>query len=388
MSSSPLRSDDVVVIPELHSDSIRSVSRTAKSLMGRKSFRLIHPPPRMVCAGNRATNLSHRPLEGRNLLRLGAAGLIPEILQERGIRADAAFGRTEIQRQRFADPERVVPLNWLARVFKSAAAATAQTEFGLMVGLRAGSRMVGQNRDRTPDDAQVGSALMRVISRPASFPNSLLALSVSGNKCTIECASLPGNLVARDQLADCAMGFAAGVLRVLCGPRWRPAVFRFAYRQPPGPLRHTALLQAPVSFDADVTALEFESAWLDRDAATSRGNLAGDHHERPPRRDLVGQIRAILSSWNAIERPSAPAVAAEMGLKPRTLNRLLSKEGTSFIRLLKDARYKNAQRMLRDPSTPVLSVAWSLGYADASAFSRAFRQWSGMTPTEWRQATE
>ncbi len=102
----------------------------------------------------------------------------------------------------------------------------------------------------------------------------------------------------------------------------------------------------------------------------------------------MGQIRAILASWKAIERPSAPAVASELGLKPRTLNRLLSKEGTSFIRLLKDARYESAQQLLRDPSAPILSVAWSLGYADASAFSRAFRGWSGMTPTEWRQAAE
>jgi AraC-like DNA-binding protein len=375
------------VIPELHSDNVRSVSRTAKSLTGRAAG-VSTLRPRMVCAENRAINVSHRPLEGRNLLRLGAAGLIPEMLEERGIRADPAFGRTEIQRQRFADPERVVPLGWLARMFKSAAAATAETEFGLMVGLRAGSRIVGQNRDRTLDDARVGVALTRVISRPASFPHSLLAMSVSGNKCNIQCAGLPSSLVARDQLADCAMGFAAGVLQVVCGPRWRALGFRFAYCRPADPLRHTELLEAPVSFDADVTALEFESAWLDRDAATSRGNLTGDHHERRSRRDLVGQIRAILASWNAIERPSAPAVASELGLKPRTLNRLLSKEGTSFIWLLKDARHETAQQLLRDPSAPILSVAWSLGYADASAFSRAFRRWSGMTPTEWRQAAD
>jgi AraC-like DNA-binding protein len=162
--------------------------------------------------------------------------------------------------------------------------------------------------------------------------------------------------------------------------------FRFAYRQPPDPLRYTALLQAPVLFDAGISALEFESAWLGRAYATSHRHPAGDHHERHRHRDLVGQIRAILAAWNAIERPSAPAVASRMGLKPRTLNRLLSKEGTSFIRLLKDARYKNAEHMLRDPSAPILSIAWSLGYADASAFSRAFRRWSGMTPTEWRQA--
>ncbi len=249
----------------------------------------------MVRAENRANKVSNRPLESRNLLRLGAAGLIPRMLQERGIRADAAFGRTENQRQWFADPERVVPLALLGLVFESVVAATALTEFGLMVGLRAGSQVLGRNG--TPEDAEPGAALMRIISRGASFPNSLLSVSISGEKCTIECVNLPGSLVARDQLADCAVGFAAGVLRVLCGRQWRPAVFRFAHRQPPDPLRYTALLQAPVLFEAGISALEFESAWLGRDDAISPRPPDGDHHERHRRRDLVGQINAILAAW-------------------------------------------------------------------------------------------
>jgi AraC-like DNA-binding protein len=44
--------------------------------------------------------------------------------------------------------------------------------------------------------------------------------------------------------------------------------------------------------------------------------------------------------------------------------------------------------LLRDSAASILSIAWSLGYADASAFSRAFRRWSGTTPNEWRKATE
>jgi hypothetical protein len=78
-----------------------------------------------------------------------------------------------------------------------------------LVGLRAGSRLLGGSRGQTPNDTQVSAALMRIISRPTSFPNSLLTLSVSGNTCTIECVGLPSNLIAHDQLADCAMGFAA-----------------------------------------------------------------------------------------------------------------------------------------------------------------------------------
>jgi AraC-like DNA-binding protein len=74
-------------------------------------------------------------------------------------------------------------------------------------------------------------------------------------------------------------------------------------------------------------------------------------------------------------------------LQSRTLNRLLRKSGTNFNRLREAALYETAQRMLGDATASVLSIAWSLGYADASAFSRAFRRWSGMTPTEWRQTS-
>jgi AraC-like DNA-binding protein len=307
------------------------------------------------------------------------------MLQERGLRAEAVFGRTEDQRQRFADPERVVPLAWLGVAFKSAAESTAVAEFGLMVGLRAGS---GLTADSRAHGAQPGLALTNVISRPSTFPDSLLSMRISEDKCSIECKDLPGSLVARDQLTDCAIGFAAGALRALCGPRWRPTICRFAYRQPAASSRHAELLQAPISFDAPATTLEFDLAWLGGDASAVYQQSAPTQSKPRSRRDLAGQIRVLLASWNTIERPSAPSVALELGLKQRTLNRLLSKEGTSFIRLLEDARFEQAQQLLKDSSVPMLSIAWSLGYADASAFSRAFRRWSGKTPTEWRQAEE
>lgn len=338
--------------------------------------------------GNRATNVSNRPLlERRNLLRIGAAALIPEILEEQGIDTEVVFGRAGINRQPLADPELVVPIAWLARVFASAVAATHQSEFGLLVGLRAGSQLIGREQGQTPSDSLVSVSLMRIISRPASFPNSLLALSMFGNICTIKCAPLHSKLTGRDQIIDCAMGFAAGALRALCGPRWRPLGFRFAHH-PADPLRHTALLQAPIVFDSDVTSMEFESTWLDRSDANPPAAISGRNDQRQIHRDLVGEVQAILASGNIIGTPSALAVASKLGLKPRTLHRLLGKQGTSFTRLLEDKRYDSAQRLLRDSAASILSIAWSLGYADASAFSRAFRRWSGTTPNEWRKATE
>jgi AraC-like DNA-binding protein len=172
----------------------------------------------------------------------------------------------------------------------------------------------------------------------------------------------------------------------LCGPRFQPLQFRFVHATPPDPLRRTALLQAPVSYNADVTAMEFEISWLGPEYAASRGLTSRPVNERKTHRDLVAELRAILTSWDGIDTPSAPVAAAELGLTPRALNRLLAKEGTSFHRMLEDSLYESARRRLRDVAAPIVSIAWALGYADASAFSRAFRRWAGVTPTEWRES--
>jgi AraC-like DNA-binding protein len=321
----------------------------------------------------------------RNLLRLGAAAFVPLMLEEQGISPEIALGRPNFNPRSPGQAELIVPVAWLGKVFKAAAAASAQPEFGLSVGVRAGSRLAASSQGSTPGEALLSAPLLRIISRPGSFPEAFLNLTVFGDTCAISCIALQNSIVARDQLTDCAIGFAAGMLRALCGPRWRPRGFLFSHGPPRDPSRYAALLQAPISFDADTDAIEFDTKWLDRDCASLPVQAPAGINRRGLHRDLVGEVRRALASWNAVERPSGPAIASAIGLQSRTLNRLLRKSGTNFNQLREAVLYETAQQMLGDANAPVLSIAWSLGYADASAFSRAFRRWSGKTPTEWRE---
>jgi AraC-like DNA-binding protein len=318
------------------------------------------------------------------LLRVGAAASIRELLEEQGISTEATFKHAGFGGRSQVRP--VVPLWRLGLLFKSAAAMSARTEFGLMVGLHAGSRIFDGGKFPAQSDTKVGSALMRIISEQAVFPNAFLTLNVAGDICTVSCVTLPSNLVARDQLADCAIGFAAGALHALCGRRWRALSIRLAHRLSRDALGHPALLRAPITFDANVDAIAFESAWLNRDLADAQNPVSDDVSRKQRRQNLVGEVSTVLASWSGVGGPSASAVASALGLKPRTLNRLLSIAGTSLNQMLDDRRFQTAQRMLRDPAIPVVSIAWSLGYADASTFSRAFRRWSGMTTSDWRKA--
>jgi AraC-like DNA-binding protein len=79
-------------------------------------------------------------------------------------------------------------------------------------------------------------------------------------------------------------------------------------------------------------------------------------------------------------------VAKELGVSIRTLQRRITEEGTSFRQLVSDARRDLAKQYLLDPSLELAETACLLGYENPNSFFRAFREWEGTTPSEWRDA--
>ena len=77
-------------------------------------------------------------------------------------------------------------------------------------------------------------------------------------------------------------------------------------------------------------------------------------------------------------------VAVELGMSQRTLARRLALEGSSFAKVLAEVRSALADRYLADRTLPISQIAWLLGYAEISAFTRAFQRWTGMVPSEAR----
>jgi len=83
---------------------------------------------------------------------------------------------------------------------------------------------------------------------------------------------------------------------------------------------------------------------------------------------------------------SISVVARLFGLGARTLSRRLAEAGASFMQLREEACETLACQLLEDTSTPVNEIAYLMGYANASAFTRAFERWTGMGPAQWRKA--
>src|SRR5262249_51505375 len=78
-------------------------------------------------------------------------------------------------------------------------------------------------------------------------------------------------------------------------------------------------------------------------------------------------------------------VGAEIAIPPRTLQRRLKDQGADFKKLVDDIRRRFALRYLRDRGNTLTEVAYLLGYAEVSAFNRAFKRWTRATPSEYRR---
>jgi AraC-like DNA-binding protein len=115
-----------------------------------------------------------------------------------------------------------------------------------------------------------------------------------------------------------------------------------------------------------------------------------EKHLQPllPRSDdgvrLSAAITQILSNVEGVQ-VSIKSVATRLGMSPRTVDRRLADERTSFSALRDAVRFERARQMLAEDLSSVAQIAARLGYRDAANFSRAFRRHCGVTPSEYRQ---
>jgi AraC-like DNA-binding protein len=98
------------------------------------------------------------------------------------------------------------------------------------------------------------------------------------------------------------------------------------------------------------------------------------------------RVRATIRSMPTLGDLSADTVAAQLSMSDRTLRRRLRDEGTSYQQVLDDVRAQLARRHLANAEHGIGEVARLLGFSDASAFTKAFRRWTGRTPADFARA--
>jgi AraC-like DNA-binding protein len=196
---------------------------------------------------------------------------------------------------------------------------------------------------------------------------------------------------AADQIVDGAAAIEFNILRELCGPDWRPTEILFAHGEPEDVRPFRRYFRAPLRFGAQHTGPVFPAHWLRRRLAGDDPGLSRllqkqlEALEGRYGDDFPEQVRRVLGTSLLSGPTRVDQVAALFGMHSRTLNRRLHAFGTTFKHLVEQGRFEIARQLLEQSGKDMSEIAAVLGYSEPSAFTRAFRRWSGLTPYLWRR---
>jgi len=332
-----------------------------------------------------------RPHGTTGMVRMATSMAVPGLLREHGIEPAGLLAEFGVDVADYDEPENTIPLATLCRLLNRCTEVAGCPHFGLLVGQRAGMSALGAVGFLMQSSPDVRTAL-GIAERRLWVHNrsATIDLVEDGSFATLNYSILHPGIEDREQLLDMSIAIAANVLRSLCGHHWRPIEVRFAHAAPRNRAPFQQFFQAPLAFDAGETALVFAADWLDKllPSADPLLHLMMEHRvsdiELQAGEDLASQLRRMLPALVTARSASLAIAAKRVGLTVRTLNRRLAAEGTSFMKLREEARYSIARQLLQGTRMPANQIADRLGYANASAFTSAFRRWSGMGPAQWR----
>jgi AraC-like DNA-binding protein len=166
---------------------------------------------------------------------------------------------------------------------------------------------------------------------------------------------------------------------------------RFPFAAPPHAAAYPLLFPGPLSFEAARAELRFDARYLALPLRRDEKALRQMLQRAMPllvlqyRRDrlLVPQVRQALAAHPA-QAHSAEGLATLLHMSSRTLHRQLKEEGASLQQLKDEVRCERAQDLLYRTAKPVKQVAEAAGFRNEKSFTRAFRQWTGVSPSEFR----
>jgi AraC-like DNA-binding protein len=316
-----------------------------------------------------------------------------EFLREAGAPVERSLARARLPTLPEADPGRWIPylpaLSWL----DDAVRCEGAPDLGWHVGQRRGcaERVLGPAATRHALGAATPYAGLVALARYIHAMSSDLSVWV-------EHTGGRARLSHRNSVGEGQPGYSfSGVyltwvfidlVRRFKGRTWTPE--RIFVQRPDGSGKGPSNLARHLSTEIAVDehdgcgGFEFRLDDLAFGQDTPAAGTGADG-ARGPRPGLRETLRSSLGLYILDGRPRLEVVAEAVGMSPRALQRALSEEETSYTSLLELARFDLAREWLGERDRPICDIALCLGYSEQSAFTRAFRQWTGTSPRNYRR---
>jgi AraC-like DNA-binding protein len=190
---------------------------------------------------------------------------------------------------------------------------------------------------------------------------------------------------------DVGMSLLLDMCRFIAGATLRPVTVSLRRRQPPSALAYERFFGCAVKFDAAENALVLAAVDVDRPLESSNRQLAlvfdkilTEEMSRLDRNDVVARCGAAILHLLASGEIGEEKVATQLHMTPRTLQRKLAESGTNYAQIADKLRKDLALRYVEDSHRSLTDITFSLGFSGPSSFTRAFKRWTGLTPSDYR----
>lgn len=295
------------------------------------------------------------------------------------------------------DADNRIPYAQLIALYEEAARLTGDEAFGLHLSEHTSEKVFDLLGYVLMSSPTLGEALHRIVRyHPIWNDGAEYVVETENEWVHLGYRYLSPRAEARRH--DCEMTLAITLRfgRIATGVDWTPREVSFEHEQPADLSEHLRIFRSPLRFSRPVNELVFDRSLLSLPLVEADPALCAvlDRHaaellaKSPVRGGFVDEVRALLFEAMQGGDASLEAISRQLGTSPRTLQRKLKEEGASHQDLLDEIRRDLSKRYLREPQMAICEVAYLLGFSEPSAFHRAFRRWTGITPKAYRRTAQ
>ena len=312
-----------------------------------------------------------------------------DVVEQFGGDAEALAARHRVPREALDSDDVLVPDVALARLLEAAARELPCPDLGLRISEHQDIGILGPLAVAVQNSPTVGAAL-DCASQFLFLHSPVLRFTIvpdpEGRAGDVGLCYGSSEGAPPRQATDAILAFSHRMIRFLVGGAYALHSVHLSHLPKAPSSRYVEFFGAEVRFGQEASLLRVPRSLLDRPLVhvdDTLREIALDYlrnHFPEPGRVVAPQVRQAVDGLLGSAPARISSVARLLGMHPRTLQRRLAAEGTSFESLLDDARRDTALRLLTRTGLPLQQVAGLVGLAEQSALTRCVRRWCGVTP--------
>lgn len=313
-------------------------------------------------------------------------------LEELGVRASAVLRRAGLPQEFIDQPRVLLNTEELFALWRAVGEVSTNPTIGLLLGTENRTERFHPIGLAALSSENFGAAIDQMARyKQLTCPEEILQ-EKDDEEWGIQFRWLLADEVEPPVLNECCFAWVLSIARHGTGTRLSPLRVEFVQ-----PREHVKVIErhfgCPVVCGAARNAIVFRVADAQRSFVTRNAELLGmlaPQFEEELKREngdenFLERVRVAIQQKLTGQRPTIEDIADALHISSRTLQRRLQDEGSSFQRVLEEARHQLARHYLTNSVLELNEAAYLLGYNDANSFVRAFRTWEGVPPARWRE---